>query len=142
MATTLLLKVSVLPLATPSSKGHSSISVQDNLSTTGLQLDHINEPYYPRHHPALFVWSRALPNNCLGAPYTYVYTCAGIPRPVLNDYVQGLQDRYFSTKYAWQAVFLKLPLLIWSQVVQKNCQLLSFLCKHGPEKTFFAREFV
>ena len=62
VATTLLLKVSVLPLATPSSKGHSSISVQDNLSTTGLQLDHIDEPYYPRHHPAhTFIRARVYP---------------------------------------------------------------------------------
>lgn len=44
--------------------------VQDNLSSTGLQLDHIDVLYYPRHPSALFIWSITLPKNCLWAPYT------------------------------------------------------------------------
>ena len=36
----------------------------------------------------------------------------------------------------------RLPLLIRSQVIEENCQLLSSFSKHGPEENFFACEFV
>lgn len=79
VATTLLLKVSVLPLDTPRTKGHSSIFAVSRPKSLSL-------PFRTRATQA-------------SPMYTFV-RAQEYPPPVLNDYVEGLQDQYFPTKYA------------------------------------------